>query len=163
MFETISAFCRKNVGGITMARYLPGQSGNPVGKKKGTLNKHTQLAKLLEPHAEKLVTKAVEMALNGDPQALRLCIERLIPRATNDTLVIQLPELNMAKSNATSEICTNVLNTLSGKEIGFDQAKNLIAVLNYCKGNMSDSMNDPDLQRAKEVMKELMEKHKREY
>ena len=37
------------------------------------------LRKLLEPHAEELVTKARELAMAGDTTALRLCLERLIP------------------------------------------------------------------------------------
>jgi len=146
-----------------MAKFKKGVSGNPDGRPKGIADKRTELAKLLLPHAEALVAKAVELALAGDPQALRLCIERLIPRATNETLVIQLPELNMAKNNATTEICTNVLSTLSGKEIGFDQAKNLIAVLDYCRENLPISTDDPDLRRAKEVMKEILRKNKRDY
>ena len=64
-----------------MTKFAQGHSGNPLGRKKGMLNKRTQLAKLLEPHAESLIQKAVELALDGDSNALRLCIERLIPKA----------------------------------------------------------------------------------
>ena len=58
--------------------WKPGQSGNPAGRKPGT-SKVAKLRVLLEPHADALVNKAVELALAGDPQALRLCLERLIP------------------------------------------------------------------------------------
>ncbi len=58
--------------------WRPGQSGNPAGRKPGT-GKVDKLRALLQPHAEELVAKAVEMAKAGDTTALRLCLERLIP------------------------------------------------------------------------------------
>jgi len=73
-----------------MTKFITGTSGNPSGKKKGTLNKRTQLAKLLEPHAQELIEKAVELARNGDVNALRLCIERLIPKAKNEMIVLPI-------------------------------------------------------------------------
>lgn len=77
-------------------KFIPGQSGNPQGKKPGTLNKRSQLAKLLEPFAETLVAKAVELALQNDVNALRLCIERLIPKAKQEPLqlTIDVEKLN---------------------------------------------------------------------
>ncbi|MFA5959079.1 MAG: DUF5681 domain-containing protein [Tatlockia sp.] len=63
--------------------FKAGQSGNPNGRRKGTLNKRTELAKMLDPHAEVLIEKMIELALQGDVTALRLCIERLIPKAPN--------------------------------------------------------------------------------
>lgn len=42
---------------MTKNLFQPGQSGNSNGKKPGTLNRRTQLAKLLEPHAEDLIEK----------------------------------------------------------------------------------------------------------
>ena len=59
--------------------FQKGQSGNPEGRKPGIQDKRVALRKLLEPHAEELVTKARELAMAGDTTALRLCLERLIP------------------------------------------------------------------------------------
>lgn len=73
--------------------FKAGQSGNPSGRRRGTPNKRTQLAKLLEPHAEELITKLVELARAGDIQALRLCIERLIPKAEYAPIEIELPDV----------------------------------------------------------------------
>jgi hypothetical protein len=61
-------------------KFQKGQSGNPNGRPPGCTNKRSQLAKLLEPHAEALINKAVELALSGDTHALRLCLDRLIPK-----------------------------------------------------------------------------------
>lgn len=69
--------------------FIKGQSGNPKGRQKGVLNRRTELAKMLDPHAEALVTKMIELALQGDVTALRLCIERLIPKANRESTGIE--------------------------------------------------------------------------
>jgi len=58
--------------------FKKGQSGNPSGKPKGARDKRTQLRDLLEPHRDELIHKAVQLALEGDTTALRLCMERLV-------------------------------------------------------------------------------------
>ena len=56
--------------------FLKGQSGNPRGRRYGSRNKKTLAAAvLLEGEAGALTRKAVELALEGDPTALRLCID----------------------------------------------------------------------------------------
>src|SRR5215470_7002143 len=70
-----------------------GQSGNPEGRPPGIRDKRTAMRALLEPHAEALVTKAVEMALAGDSTALRICIDRLIPAAKAKDDPVSLPAL----------------------------------------------------------------------
>ena len=58
-----------------------GRSGNPAGRPFGSRNKATMAAQaLLSDEAEALTRKVVEAALAGDPTAMRLCIERILPR-----------------------------------------------------------------------------------
>ena len=60
--------------------FKPGQSGNPLGRPKGARNRATIAAEaLLDGEAEALTRKAIELALDGDTTALRLCLERLMP------------------------------------------------------------------------------------
>lgn len=59
--------------------FKAGQSGNPAGRPKGRPDKRTQWRKELEPKGKALIAKAIEVALTGDAQALRLCLERLTP------------------------------------------------------------------------------------
>jgi Family of unknown function (DUF5681) len=78
-------------------QFQPGQSGNPAGRPPGARNKATLLAEaLLEGEAEKIIRVAVEKALKGDPVALRLCLERMVPRPRDSAVVFELPKLETA-------------------------------------------------------------------
>ncbi|OGT38879.1 MAG: hypothetical protein A3F12_02775 [Gammaproteobacteria bacterium RIFCSPHIGHO2_12_FULL_38_14] len=73
--------------------FQPGHSGNPNGRPKGIIDRRAELRGLLEPHAKEIVDKLIEFAKAGDPTALKLCIERLIPRVKPDTGInFELPE-----------------------------------------------------------------------
>jgi len=61
-------------------RFRKGQSGNPNGRPPGVRNKATETAELLlDGEAAALTRRALELALEGEPRALRLCLERIIP------------------------------------------------------------------------------------
>ena len=61
-------------------RFKKGNSGNPSGRPPGSRNKATlAIEQLLEGEGGQLARKAVELAKKGNIQALRLCLERLIP------------------------------------------------------------------------------------
>lgn len=61
-------------------RFKAGHSGNPRGKPPGTRHKATlAVQEFLDGEAEPLTRKAVDLALEGDTTALRLCLERLLP------------------------------------------------------------------------------------
>lgn len=62
-----------------MAKFKPGESGNPSGRPTGTPTKVSKFRALLEPHAQPLIEKCVALAKDGDTTALRLCLERIIP------------------------------------------------------------------------------------
>lgn len=60
--------------------FKPGQSGNPAGKPTGTKNRATIMAQaLFDGEAETLTRKIIELAMGGDMQALRVCVDRLCP------------------------------------------------------------------------------------
>jgi hypothetical protein len=76
-----------------MAKFKAGASGNPTGRPKGIKDRRVAMRELLQPHAEKLVKKVVDLALAGDVQALRICIDRIIPPVREDRLSISLPAI----------------------------------------------------------------------
>jgi hypothetical protein len=74
-----------------------GQSGNPAGKAKGARARVTMLAeKLLEDDRDAIVKAVIEAAKGGDPTAMRLCIERLIPVRKGRPVQFDLPALETA-------------------------------------------------------------------
>ena len=75
-------------------RYKPGQSGNPTGRPKGARNKATVAAEtLLEGEAETITRKCIDLALEGDHMALRLCLSRILPVKRERTIELDLPPL----------------------------------------------------------------------
>jgi hypothetical protein len=73
------------------------RSGNPLGRRVGCRNKTTiAAAALLAGEAEALTRRAVELALVGDPTAMRLCIERILPPCRERTVRFALPPIESA-------------------------------------------------------------------
>jgi len=72
-------------------RFPRGKSGNLSGRPPGRRNKATLAAEqLLEGEAEQLTRKAIAMAKEGDIQAMRLCLERLMPVRKERCLTLDL-------------------------------------------------------------------------
>lgn len=70
--------------------------GNP-GRPRGSRNKATQAAlALLEGETEVLTRRAVELALEGDTTALRLCLERVCPPQKDAPVTFALPPMTSA-------------------------------------------------------------------
>ena len=74
--------------------FRKGRSGNPAGRKPGSRNRKTLIAELLlEGESEALARKAVELALGGNPAALRLCLDRLIAPRREPRVPFALPPI----------------------------------------------------------------------
>ncbi len=71
-------------------RFAPGNTGRPPGARHAA----TLAAEaLLDGEAEALTRKAVEMALEGDPVALRLCMERVLSPRRDRPVRFALPAM----------------------------------------------------------------------
>ena len=74
--------------------FVKGQSGNPNGRPEGSRNKATILAQaLFDGQAEELIQKCIQMALEGDSTAMRLCIDRLVPPRKDRPVNLDLPQM----------------------------------------------------------------------
>ncbi len=104
--------------------FQPGQSGNPSGRPRGSLNRATLAAQtLLDGEAEKLTRKAVEMALAGDPTALRICLDRILPPRRDRPVSIDLPEITDAADAATA--FSAIIKATASGELTPTEAKSL--------------------------------------
>jgi hypothetical protein len=93
-------------------RGRPFEPGNRMGRgrPRGSQNKRTALLKALEGHGDAVVRQCLVMALRGDPTALRLCMERLIPPCKSAGPPFQMREVKSVEdlSSAFSTIFREV-------------------------------------------------------
>lgn len=109
-------------------RFAPGTSGNPAGKPKGARNRATLAAlQLLDGDAEGIVAKAVELAKKGEPVALRLCIERLIPVMRGAVVELALPEVRRASD--VLDACAAVIAAAAEGRISLREAQEFLGLL----------------------------------
>jgi len=62
-----------------MARFKPGQSGNPAGRPKGSPNKATQLRELIRVELPEILKVLVDKAKDGDSQSAAVLLSRVLP------------------------------------------------------------------------------------
>jgi hypothetical protein len=82
-----------NAGRDPKGRFARGNRGKP----KGTRHRTTQAVEaLLDGEAQALTRKAVELALEGDTTALRLCLERIAPPRREAAVAVDIPVIETA-------------------------------------------------------------------
>jgi hypothetical protein len=109
-------------------RWRPGESGNPRGAKRGSRHKASLLAEsLLEGETDRLTRRCIYSALKGDMQAMKLCIERLLPPVRSRPISFKLPELHTT-SDALSAI-SSIVEGVSRGQILVDEAQALTDIV----------------------------------
>jgi hypothetical protein len=108
--------------------FNPGQSGNPAGRAAGSRNKKTLAAEArLFEHAEELVNDLVKRAKNGEPAAMRLCMERILPAGRGRPLPIELPPV---RSTEDAQVAAGVImDALKQGALSAREAVDLINVV----------------------------------
>jgi hypothetical protein len=119
----------KPPGPVRGRPFLKGRSGNPTGRRAGSRNRATlAAAALLAGECEALTRKAVELALAGDPTALRLCIERILPPCRERPVKLALPPIESADDVAAA--MGAVTAALAAGAITPGEAATIAAVVN---------------------------------
>lgn len=126
MVETGEEQAARTKGG----RFAPGQSGNPAGRPKGSRNRTTQLcADLLAADAAEVMARLIKDAKKGEPVALRLCVERLVPvRAARDRVVdVDLPDVGRARDLV--EAAAAIVRHAADGDVTLSEAKEFMQLL----------------------------------
>ncbi len=113
-----------------LVRGRPFAKGNrPAGRRPGSRNNKTLAAAvLLEGEAEALTRLAVDRAFAGDPTAMRLCIERILPPCRERMVKFPLPSIESAADIAPT--MKAVTSALAGGVITPGEAGTIAAVVN---------------------------------
>jgi hypothetical protein len=139
-----------------MARFEKGESGNPNGRPKGIVDKRTRLSGLLDSHAEALVKKAVDLALAGDSHALRLCIERLIPRPKDETVTIPMEGPFFTNMEGLIQFSQKIMEIMTTGATTPQEALTLMAIVE----NMRKLIETSDLSQRLEAIETILKGRK---
>ena len=124
--------------------FQKGQSGNPSGKPQGTRARITQLAeKLLEDDRDDIIKAVVAAAKGGDPTAMRLCIERLIPVRKG-----RVPPVKMAADIAGA--VGGLARAMAAGELTTDEASAAASVIEMHRRAIETTEIELRLQRLEE-------------
>ena len=91
-------------------KFQPGESGNPDGRPVGSKDKRTQYRELFEPHADDLIQKAIDLALDGDTTCLKMCIDRLVSPFRAKDATITLDDITGTLTEKGEKIITAMSN-----------------------------------------------------
>jgi hypothetical protein len=122
-------------------QFLPGVSGNPAGRREGSRNRATlALQELLEGEGQKVIRRMVALALEGDPTALRLVAERLLPPMKDRPVSLELPAMDQPSDVA--EAVRRALEAVASGEITPSEAETILKLLEAMRSALIDRKSD---------------------
>jgi septal ring-binding cell division protein DamX len=84
--------------------FQKGQSGNPAGRQLGSRNRTTEMVEqLLEAEATAISRKVIDLALEGNPAMLKLCLERIAPVRKGRSVPLPLGSIKSASDRAAAQ------------------------------------------------------------
>ena len=124
--------------------------GNP-GKPRGARHKATlAVEEILEGEAEGLTRKAVELALEGDTTALRLCLERIAPAKKDAPVNFELPAVGTAQE--ATEAAQAVLRAISCGDLTPLEGASLMGVVEQFRRILETTEIDARLRSLEEKL-----------
>ena len=98
--------------------FEPGNAGRPKGAK-------GRKRQMLESRSDELLEKLIDLALLGDATALRLCIDRLLPRLRAEAAPIKVD----IASSKIAEIGTSIVAAAMSGKVSPDSARDIVSAL----------------------------------
>ena len=107
----------------TRQGWIPGQSGNPQGRPKGSLNRKSLLAEEFEKEGSAIARVVIAAAKSGDIHAANIVLQRLAPplKARSEKVTFTLDS-----SQSLTEQARQVLQAIASGEIDPETGKLLI-------------------------------------
>lgn len=107
-------------------KFLPGHSVRSPGMVGGA-SRAERVAAYVEPHIKDVLDKAIDLAKKGDPQSMRLILERFAPLAKQDAERVTVPGLSQATT--LEEKANAVIAAAAEGHISAEAAGKLLGVL----------------------------------
>ena len=147
----------KKTGRDAAGRFARGVSGNPQGRAKGSLNRRTQkLLELLEESGEEIVRGLVKSAKQGKPWAVKLCVDRLLPRAER-RVEINLPNVTQAADVADAGAA--LIEMAAEGEVTIDEARGVVDLIEQQRKAIETTNLEPRLLAVeRDRRRELLER-----
>lgn len=102
-------------------RWKAGESGNPRGRPKGARNRASVIVReLLDDAAGEVMKRVIAQAKRGNAVAMRLVVERLLPRAGREVRA-EVPEL--AEAADVAHTLERIVSLAAAGEISLDEAQ----------------------------------------
>jgi hypothetical protein len=134
-------------------RFAPGRSGNPSGRPKGSRDKRTVLLQeLVDGGGETIVKKLVALAKSGKPWAVRLAVERLLPRLER-RVDVELSRIETAADVGAA--VADVIDLAAGGSLTIEEARAFLQLIEQQR----KAIETADLA----VRLELLEQREKEY
>ena len=110
-----------------IGRFAPGVSGNPRGRPRGSRSAKTvALEQLLDDGGADVVAQLVKRAKLGRPWAVRLVIERILPRHEK-RIELEIPR--MTRASEVAEGVATVIECAAAGEITIDEAREFLKLV----------------------------------
>jgi hypothetical protein len=128
-------------------KFLPGHSVRSGGMVGGAARAE-RVALYIEPHIKEVLDKTIELAKKGDPQSIRLILERFAPLAKQDAERVEIP--GFADAKTLQEKADAVIAAAASGHCTAEAAARLLAVLRDYAQTITASDHERRLQAIEE-------------
>lgn len=128
-------------------KLLPGHSVRSPGMSHGA-SRAERVAAYVEPHIQEVLDKAIDLAKKGDPQSMRLILERFAPLAKQDAERVAIP--GFADAKTLQEKADAVIAAAATGHCTAEAAGRLLAVLRDYAQTITASDHERRLQAIEE-------------
>lgn len=109
--------------------FKKGESGNPAGRRPGSLDWRAKLRKEIEAHTPGIVATLAEQAMAGDTSAARLLLERALPPLRAQSQPLALAASDIPRASNLSEAAVAVFHLAAEGKISVEEATGLLTAL----------------------------------
>jgi len=144
-----------NTGEIQAGQFKPGQSGNPIGRPKGSRNRATlAVQEMLEGEAEAITRQVIELAKAGDMAAIKLVLERVLPPRKDAPISITLPNTKTVEDVAAA--IAGIIQAVCAGQITPSEGHSIVSLLESQRKCIETTI----LERKLDALKTLLEYRK---